>query len=473
MTATLSILRWAAGLLALVPFPAMCAPGATEAERLFTLKVKPLLSEKCFGCHGLDPKTGKEEFKGGLDLRSREAMLKGGESRQDVLISGNAAKSFLITAVKWEDEDYEMPPKSNDRLDAEQIALISRWVDSGAPWPNPERQAAILLAERQHRVSAEGEIIDTAGGLSKEWTFRRYKPEDVWAFKPVQKPELPAGDQGNPIDILIGERLKQAGFQPSGDADALTLIRRASFDLTGLPPTPFEVQRFRSAYGKDPEKAWGDLIDRLLASPHYGERWAQHWLDVARYADTGGYSNDYERSNAWRYRDYVIRAFNEDKPYDEFVVEQLAGDELADDSLRSRVSDRRAFLDARERGAYLPGESEKLIASSFLRMGPWDPAMVKQPEARQLYLDDVINAVGQTFLSTTMRCFKCHDHKFDPLPTRDYYRIYAAFAGTQLAERPAPFLPGEEQSGFTAGRRLVEQLHAFAREKRDALTEKR
>ncbi|MGB1790625.1 MAG: DUF1549 domain-containing protein, partial [Limisphaerales bacterium] len=191
-----------------------------------------------------------------------------------------------------------------------------------------------------------------------------------------------------------------AGFARAPQADSRTLVKRAYYDLTGLPPTPFEIIQFRQAWDKDPVQAWAALIDRLLASPHYGERWGQHWLDVARYADTGGYSNDYERSNMWRYRDYVIRAFNED-------------------------------------------ESEQLVASSFLRMGPWDPAMVKKPQARQIYLDDVVNAVGETFLSTTMRCFKCHDHKFDPLPTRDYYRMYAVFEPTQLAERPAPFFEKE------------------------------
>ena len=175
-------------------------------------------------------------------------------------------------------------------------------------------------------------------------------------------------------------------------------MKRAYYDLTGLPPTPFEIFQFRQAWDKDPVQAWAALIDRLLASPHYGERWGQHWLDVARYADTGGYSNDYERSNMWRYRDYVIRAFNEDKPYDEFIREQIAGDELADASLRRRISDWNQFQNARQNGKlYNAREAEQLVASSFLRMGPWDPAMVKKPQARQIYLDDVVNAVGEPF----------------------------------------------------------------------------
>ena len=222
--------------------------------------------------------------------------------------------------------------------------------------------------------------------------------------------------------------LQTNGMWPSPSAKPGELIRRATIELTGLPPTFAEARAFQLEYNSDARQALAGLFDRLLASPEYGRRWGRHWLDVARYADTGGYSNDYERSNMWRYRDYVIRAFNEDKPYDEFIREQIAGDELADASLRRRISDWNQFQNARQNGKlYNARESEQLVASSFLRMGPWDPAMVKKPQARQIYLDDVVNAVGETFLSTTMRCFKCHDHKFDPLPTRDYYRMYAVF----------------------------------------------
>jgi mono/diheme cytochrome c family protein len=445
-------------------------PEASDAERLFTLKIKPLLSEKCFGCHGLDPKTGNEKFKGKLDLRSREAMLRGGESIDDLLVPGDTAGSFLMVTIKWEDDNYEMPPKENDRLTKEQIALVAAWIDEGAPWPDQTKQREIIAADRKRVVTKDGLLVKTSGGLADEWTYRRYQPEDIWAFQSVKKPKLKGQDA---IDVLVSEKLAEAGFKPAPKADFLTLLRRASYDLTGLPPTPNEVRQFRLAFEQDPDQAWSELIDRLLSSKHYGERWAQHWLDVARYADTGGYSNDYERSNAWRYRDYVIRAFNEDKPYNEFVLEQIAGDELADRSLRKRMNDGKKFQDARKMGHYNESESAMLVASSFLRMGPWDPAMVKAPEARQLYLDDVINAVGQTFLSTTMRCFKCHDHKFDPLPTRDYYRFYAAFAGTQLAERPVPFLVRDVKSGFAQGREQVNRLYRFATGKRDTLYQKR
>ena len=420
-----------------------------------TLKALPILSSKCAACHGEDP----EDIDGGLNLLSREGYLKGGNTINDLLVPGDAEKSFLMTVIKWEDDDYEMPPKENDRLDEEQIAHIETWIKNGAPWPSQDTQKEIRLAERTKKITDAGIIVDHSGGLADDWTYRRYKPEDIWAFLPLEKPEAPEKDA---IDHFVGEKLTAAKQEPAPRADFRTLIRRASYDLTGLPPTPTEVHQFNTAAAKDFEKAWSDLITRLLDSPHYGERWGQHWLDVARYADTGGLSNDYERSNMWRYRDYVIRAFNNDKPYNEFIQEQIAGDELADESLRNRVADKAKYEKLRKSGSYSEKESEQVVASSFLRMGPWDPAMVKVPEARQQYLDDVVNAVGQTFLSTTMRCFKCHDHKFDPLPTKDYYRMYSVFAGTQLAERPASFTSNESQERFEAEKEQVQRLYNFA-----------
>lgn len=438
----------------------------SEGDQLFTLKVKPLLSEKCNGCHGDDP----EKIKGDYNMLTREGILAGGEEfGKEVLIPGDSAKSFIIETVKWSDPDWEMPPKENDRLTPEQITELEKWIDLGAPWPTEEKQAAIRLAASKQKVTEDGIIMETSGGLGDEWTFRRYKPEDVWAFMPVKKAEVPGRDQtglgegANPVDSFINAKLKEAGFEPAPSADAATLIRRATYDLIGLPPTPKEIEAFVADYEADSEKAWSALIDRLLASPHYGERWAQHWMDVARYADTGGMSNDYERSNAWRYRDYVIRAFNDDKPYNEFVLEQLAGDELADASARKRLQvDGEKLHEVRVNGNYNERESEMIVAAGFLRMGPWDNAMVMADEARQLYLDDVVNAVGQTFLATTMRCFKCHDHKFDPLPTKDYYRMYSAFSTTQMAERPVPFLAEENLHGFDDGKVFVDRMHDYA-----------
>ena len=427
------------------------ADAKQEGERLFTLKVRSVLSSKCFACHGED----SEKIKGELNLTSRTGLLKGGESQEPSLVPGQPSKSpFYLAATRQHENDWAvMPPKENDKLSATQLSALKRWVELGAHWPDVKTQARYIAEERAKPVTSEGILVETSGGLSDDWTYRRYKPQDVWAFQPVVKPKQPAGAD-NPVDAFIGRKLKAAGFAPAPQADFRSLVKRAYYDLTGLPPTPFQIYQFRLQWDKDSGSAWNELIDELLASPHYGERWGQHWLDVARYADTGGYSNDYERSNAWRYRDYVIRAFNNDKPYSEFVIEQIAGDEL---------------WEQQSEGNRNP---ELLVAVSFLRMGPWDPAMTLAPQARQIYLDDVVNAVGQTFLSTTMRCFKCHDHKFDPLPTRDYYRMYAAFAGTQLAERPAPFLKSENIIGLKEGRAATQRLLKFATEKHNALYNK-
>ena len=421
----------------------------TQGERLFSLKVRGILESKCYACHGEEGK----KVKGELNLTTREGLLKGGETEDDVLVPFNPGKSLIMTAIQWKDEDYEMPPKENDRLTDEQIECIRRWIEFGAPWPDPATQNRYLQEERSIPVTEEGILVKTSGGLSEEWTYRRYKPEDVWAFQPVVKPKVPESSS-HPVDAFVKGKLRAAKVSSAPQADFRTLVKRAYLDLHGLPPTPYEIYQFRLAWDKDPDKAWSDLIDRLLDSPHYGERSAQHWLDVARYADTAGLSNDYERSNMWRYRDYVVRSFNQDKPYDQFVIEQIAGDEL---------------WEKQPEGEKNP---ELLVATSFLRMGPWDPAMVLKPQARQLYLDDVINSVGQTFLSTTMRCFKCHDHKFDPLPTRDYYRFYAIFAGTQLSERPAPFAKEENLIGLEQGKKASQGMLDFAKEKYHALLDK-
>lgn len=440
------------------------------AARSFTLKVLPLLKEKCFACHGDD----KEKIKGDLNMLSREGLLKGGEDSDQVLVPGKAEASSMFVAVTWQDADLEMPPKENDRLTKEQIELLRAWIAAGAPWPGEAEQAKLREAERAVVSNADGVILKSSGGLADAWTYRRYKPEDIWAFQPVKKPAVPEAQAGNAIDHFISAKLAKTKTEPAARADAPTLIRRASFDLIGLPPTPEEVATFVTAWKVEPAKAWESLIDRLLASPHYGERWAQHWLDVTRYADTGGMANDYERSNMWRYRDYVIRSLNNDKPYNEFVLEQLAGDQLADAAALKRLGgDAKKLAQTRLKGEYTPEEAEDIVATGFLRMGPWDNAMVKDEEARQIYRDDLVNAIGQTFLATTMRCFKCHDHKFDPMPTRDYYRVYAAISGIQMAERPLSYLPEERRDGFEEGKTFVQRMLAFATGERKKITQKR
>ena len=405
----------------------------SEGDRLFTLKVLPLLKVKCFGCHGNDPK----DTRGDYNLLTRDAMLKGGESEETALVPGKPEESPLYKAILWED-GMEMPPKENDRLTKEETEYFRKWIEAGAPWPSAEEQLEIQKKEWSIRENDDGIIIDTSGGLADDWTYRRYQKSDLWAFQPVTRPDVPEGT-AHPVDAFVGKRIAAANLKLAAQADARTLIRRATYDLTGLPPSPQDVADFQQAWEKDSQQAWSNLVDRLLASDHYGERQGQHWLDVVRYADTSGFSNDYERSNAWRYRDYVIRSFNKDKPFNEFVLEQIAGDELR------------------------PDDPEALIATGLLRMGPWGTAMVPQNEARQIFLDDLVHNVGQAFLSMPMRCCKCHDHKFDPLPTRDYYSMYAAFATTQPAERNVEFLPEENRNGFADKLALVEELLAYAK----------
>ncbi len=414
---------------------------AAEGDKLFTLRVLPLLKEKCFGCHATDP----DDLKGDYSIDSREALLKGGESGETSIVPGKPDESVLYKAVLW--DGYEMPPKENDKLTTVQTEYIRQWIELGAPWPTAEAQDKIRRDEWSVRENEDGIIVDTSGGTADEWTYRRYKPADIWAFQPVKSKgahQSNAVATENPVDGFLNRQLTEANLSAAEPADPQTLIRRATYDLTGLPPTPEQISEFAKAHATDANAAYQELINRLLESDYYGERWGQHWLDVVRYADTAGYSNDYERSNIWRYRDYVIRSFNSDKPINQFVVEQIAGDELNKEG---------SSVDA----------SELLVATGFLRMGAWGTAMVPQPEARQVYLDDLVHNTGQSFLSMPMRCCRCHDHKFDPIPTRDYYRLYSAFAATQPAEIKSKFLPEENQNGFEEKSKLTAELLAYAK----------
>ncbi len=389
------------------------ALSVADAEGLFRAKIYPLLQEKCLACHGNDLK----KIKGDFDLRTREGLLKGGESGKPAIVSGNPEKSPLYLAVTRVDKDLEMPPKENDKLSSEQVTWIRQWITAGAPWPDMSKVNPASAGSSKWD-NAGGVTMKTSGGRSPEWTNRKYKVEDLWAYQPIQHPAVPRlkidpGKVKNPIDAFILQKLQDKGLTSASSADKLTLIRRATFDLTGLPPTPAEIEAFQK--DKSPA-AFEHLVQRLLASPQYGEQQARHWLDVVRYADTSGFSNDFERPNVWRYRDYVIRSFNQDKPYDQFVMEQLAGDEM----------------DA--------NNPEYLIAVGFLRMGPWEhTAMTVAAVTRQQYLDDITQNVGVSLLGQGLRCARCHDHKFDPVPTRDYYRIQSVFSPTQFLERKVPF----------------------------------
>ncbi len=384
------------------------------AKRLFAQRVLPLLKEKCLACHG-DP---NQKLHGELRVDSRQALLKGGESGEPAIAPGKPDDSPLVSAIEW--RELEMPPKENDRLNKQQIGWFRQWTAAGAPWPDEvqlKRLASLPTDE-------EGVHVATSGGLAKEWTNRKYLEANLWAYRPLVKPAVRAADNESPIDAILRVSHEEKKIAPAPPADRKTLIRRATLDLTGLPPTPSAVAEF-AADPRNDDDAFADLIEQLLASPHYGEQWGRHWLDVVRYADSAGLANDFIRANAWRYRDYVVRSFNSDKPYDQFVREQIAGGEID------------------------PKNAENLIAVGFLRMGPWElTGMEVAKIARQRFLDDVTDTVGQVFLSHPFQCARCHDHKFDPIPTQDYYRLQAVFATTQLVERPAPFLESENRSGF-------------------------
>ncbi|MDF1739686.1 MAG: PSD1 and planctomycete cytochrome C domain-containing protein [Verrucomicrobiales bacterium] len=410
----------------------------SKGEKLFALHVKPLFAEKCNACHGDEP----EKLKGEFDMRTRETILAGGDYYgEEVLLPGQGEESFLYILTKRTEEDYEMPPKEADQLSEEQRWWIRDWINEGAPWLDDERVAFI------QKEYAEGVQVVTSKALSDDWQNRRYESEKLWAYRPLVVEAVPGG--AHPVDHFIEKPLREAELDPAPSASPIELARRLSFGLTGLPPEPKQVDAFASAYRKDEGAAVEDFVRTLMATPQYGEHFARQWLDVTRYADTAGFANDYTRPNAWRYRDYVVRAFNDDKPYPEFVKEQLAGDEIN------------------------PDDPEHLVATGFLRMGPWEQTgMSVFRETRQQWLDDVTDATGQVFLAHAMQCAKCHDHKFDPLPTRDYYRMMSVFSTTQFADREAPFLERENRDWFDASDQWVQAKVASYEEQKKALNGK-
>ena len=390
------------------------------SETLFAHKIQPLFKSKCLACHGEGP---NNKIKGDLDMRSLDGLIKGGESGEPSIIPGNANKSPLYLAITrvHEDDWSAMPPKENDKLDKDQIGYLRDWINGGANWPSEEKIAQILKSPDPWE-KGNGVKVMTSGGMDPTWTNRKYEKEDLWAYQNLQEVEVP--NEVHPIDYFIEDKLPK-GLSVAAQSDPATLIRRVRFSLTGLPPSPQEVKQFIDSWNDNSAEAWSNLVDRLLESPHYGEQMAKHWLDVVRYGDSAGFSNDYPRPHAWRYRDYVVRSFNEDKPYDQFVREQIAGDEING------------------------SDPEHIIATGFLRMGPWEhTAMSVKAVTRQQYLDDVVNSVGVTFLANELRCAKCHDHKFDPIPTKDYYRMQAIFAPVSFSEQPLPWQEFENQKGI-------------------------
>ena len=358
---------------------ARSARGADDAAQthFFETKVRPLLQEHCVKCHG------GEKTKGGLKLTTRQGLLQGGDSGPAVDLK-NFAKSRLVVAISYEDEDLQMPPKQ--KLETAQIAVLRKWVEMGAPWPGGGADAV--------GASLPGH------GEAKP----KVDPAKHWSFQPMARPAVPEVRDRvwvkNPIDAFILHKLQANGLAPATPAQKIALLRRAYFDLIGLPPKPAEVEAFLA----DPSpNAFEKVIDRLLASPQYGEKWGRHWLDVVRFAETNSFERDAVKPNAWRYRDYVIESFNADKPYDQFLREQLAGDELDEVT------------------------PESVIATGFYRLGAWDDEPTDKLQARYDELDDIVTTVGQGMLGLTMNCARCHDHKIDPIPQKDYYRLLAFF----------------------------------------------
>jgi uncharacterized protein DUF1553/uncharacterized protein DUF1549/cytochrome c len=347
----------------------------------FSRDIRPIFESSCWNCHGAAVQLSK------LDLRTRDTALKGGE-HGPAIVPGNAAASRLYRLAAGVDKP-SMP--LDGKLTAEQVDAIRRWIDQGAAWD------AAPAAAPTSTASLEDMTIPPEA--------RRF-----WAFqKPVRAP-LPAGNLPNPIDRFLEQTRAAKNLAHAPRADRLTLLRRAYLDLIGLPPTPAETAAFLA---DESPGAWPNLVDRLLASPHYGERWGRHWLDVARYADSSGYEHDFDRPNAWRYRDYVIRAFNEDKPYNTFLAEQIAGDEL------DRVTD------------------DSMIATGFLRSYAKVGYREKDnPQFRYEYLDDMIGTIGRGVLGLTVNCARCHNHKFDPISQKDYYRLQASLFGYVETDYP-------------------------------------
>ena len=353
---------------------------APESIQFFENKIRPLFANNCWECHS------EKKHKGNLILSSRETILRGGDSGASIVL-GAPNKSLLIEAIKHTNTSLQMPPKK--KLGKQAVADLEQWIRLGAPWPDTSKVESTIKKEHEFSITDED---------------RNY-----WAFKPIQQPKLDKKNNKAPIDQLINVQLDAKQIEPNPIAKKSTLIRRAYFDLIGLPPTFNEVQKFINDNSPD---AWSKLIEHLLGLPQYGERWGRHWLDVVRFAQTNGYERDDEKPLVWKYRDYVIRAFNQDKPYDRFILEQIAGDELPD------------------------VDNDSLIATGFYRLGVWDD----EPDDKRLAefdgLDDMVKTTSETFMGLTVGCARCHDHMFDPISQQDYYEMLSFFRNVRYYDKP-------------------------------------
>ncbi|MDX1979482.1 MAG: DUF1549 domain-containing protein, partial [Bryobacteraceae bacterium] len=349
----------------------LCASALAQDSEFFEAKVRPVLAAQCYQCHGPD-----KQF-GGLRVDSREALLAGGK-RGPAVMPGKPDESLLLRALRHQD-GLQMP--MGGRLKDGEIAAMEQWVKDGAPWP-ARFVPVSSLPDRYPRQAREH-----------------------WAFQPVRKPALPAGRDAHVVDRFIRAALEKAGLAPSGQAEKRVLIRRLTYVLTGLPPTAQETAAFVS----DPSpRAYERLVDRLLQSPRFGEHWARHWLDVVRYGETRGYEWNYEIIGAWRYRDYLIRAFNEDVPYDQLVREHIAGDLLE-----------RPRINAAER------INESVIGTAFYRLGEaGHDNCIQFREIATDVVDNQIDTLTKAFQGLTVSCARCHDHKLDPIPAKDYGSLY-------------------------------------------------
>jgi len=358
-----------------------------EGLAVFTRRVRPLLVARCLKCHG-----GEAEVQSGFNLATREGLLAGGTNGKAITL-GNSRGSRLVRLISHVEEPHM--PQDGAKLPAAEIEQIAAWIDHGAPYD-------------------EG-LIPTAKP-APSWTERTIdaKARDFWSFQPlaISRPPEDATHSlwpRNPLDAFIQKGLDRHKLAPNSEAAPRTLIRRVTFDLIGLPPTAGDLEAFES---NPSPAAYSALVDRLLASPHYGNRWARHWLDLARFAESHGFEHDYDRPTAYHYRDFVIRAFNDDLPYDRFIRWQLAGDELA------------------------PHDSLALMATGFLAAGVHSTQITKNEVEKQRYdeLDDMLATTGNALLGLSIGCARCHDHKFDPIPQADYYRLLSAFTTTVRTE---------------------------------------
>ncbi|MDF1811327.1 MAG: PSD1 and planctomycete cytochrome C domain-containing protein [Verrucomicrobiales bacterium] len=360
------------------------APLTQEQLAFFESKIRPVLADACYECHSNEG----GRVKGGLALDTREALFLGGDSG-DAVVPGHPDDSLLWAAISYTDPDYEMPPKN--RLDPAIVSDFKKWIEMGAPDPRVTEKI-IVKSE-----------IDIEKGR-EFWSFQKPKNPPV---PEVEKPDW----ANNVIDYYILAKLEEKSMAPAVDASPETLVRRLYFDLIGLPPTPEQQVQFQKSWAENPHSALQSEVEKLLASPGYGERWGRHWLDVARYAESTGKETNMTYPHAWRYRDYVIDSFNEDKPYDRFIAEQIAGD----------------LLPARDDVTW----QENLIATGFLAMGTKGLNQESGHQFRMDVVDEQIDTMTQAILGLTVSCARCHDHKFDPVPTTDYYALAGIFLSSE------------------------------------------